>query len=365
MRRPGYYLFLFLLLTACSPMVVHAADQTLTPIPVEQRLVTNAPHATATATPFQPVFSNGVATDIPGGISTGAPADLPQAVSNSTQTSTPTPAMFPSPRPPTPTPWDSGQDFSTGRKNIMVLGSDFRPGGGFRTDVMMLVSINPQDGTVGVVSFPRDLYIYIPGFDDGRINTAMELGGFNTLAETLQYNFGLTIDNYILVDFNNFVAIVDTLDGVDVQVEEPLQDKCDLKWGHYGICSVKPGKIHMYGQDALWYVRSRHTTNDLDRTRREQEVLLAIFNRLMDEKVVRRAPDFYKLFSSSVETNLNMLDILSLIKAAPAIALKDHIRRYSIGQGQVFDSIAPGGAMVLIPNTPAIEEIIHQAVGGN
>lgn len=78
--------------------------------------------------------------------------------------------------------------------NIMVLGSDYRESSGYRTDVMMLVSVNTIKQTVSVVSFPRDLYVPIPGWVTQRLNTAMPHGGFQMLADTLDSNFGIRPD---------------------------------------------------------------------------------------------------------------------------------------------------------------------------
>jgi anionic cell wall polymer biosynthesis LytR-Cps2A-Psr (LCP) family protein len=121
----------------------------------------------------------------------------------------------------------------------------------------------------------------------------------------------------------------------------------------------------MDGQTALWYVRSRHTTNDIDRGRRAQEVLFAIFAKLMSLNAITRLPELYATFQSNVETNLGLDVIAPLMPvASQVIGDTSRIHRYTIGPGQVTDFITEGGAMVLLPNYPAITALLNQAING-
>ena len=115
-------------------------------------------------------------------------------------------------------PVQQGGPLPDGVVNILVLGSDARPGGGFRTDVIMLVSINRNNSTVSVVSFPRDLYVNIPGWMTNRINTAMQVGGFYTMQAHLPDQFRGAPDYYVMTNFNGFKGIIDSMDGIDVKV---------------------------------------------------------------------------------------------------------------------------------------------------
>jgi len=117
----------------------------------------------------------------------------------------------------------------------------------------------------------------------------------------------------------------------------------------------------MDGQTALWYVRSRKSTSDFDRNRRQQEVLLALFNRFLTIDGLSRAPELYDILRENVETDLNLDDILPYVQLAPRLAKEGHIRMYSIGQAEVWNYVAEGGAMVLLPNLEAIYPILQQA----
>ena len=192
----------------------------------------------------------------------------------------------------------------------------------------------------------------------------MVYGGFSLLASTFETNFGVRPDSYVLTNFSGFTDIVNNLGGINVTAASSLTDKCDLPQANWdGYCTVEPGSINMDGDTALWYARARYTTSDFDRTRREQEVLQGIFDKLLSLDAVSRAPELYDLYRKNVEISLSLNDVASLITMAPQLAEPGRIRRYAIGPGQVWDYIVPGsGARVLLQNEPAIRSIIYEAL---
>ena len=316
------------------------------------RLVTVDPNAAATPTPFQPV----TATARPANPST-ATAQVVQATLASTSV-TATSQL------PTPTPKPAAGRYPDNQVRILVLGSDARPGGGFRTDIIILVTINPKTGTVSALSFPRDLWVDLPGWGANRINTAMVYGGFSLMASTLESNFGVRPTHYIMTTFNGFIQVIDSLGGVDVKASQGLRDVCNLPVAVGGYCTVNAGTKHMNGSFALWYVRSRYSSSDFDRERRSQEVLLAAFTKLMSLNAVTRMPELFNIYQKNVETNLTLTDIVGLAGVAPGlISDTSKIHRYSIGPTLVSNWTVPeSGAMVLLPNAALIQQIINQAV---
>jgi LCP family protein required for cell wall assembly len=315
------------------------------------KLVTTDPNATQTPTPFQPVTSTPQFTL----------TALPTATSTITPTARAT-ATKSGPGPIAPTNVPVLGKYPDGQVRILVLGSDARPTGGFRTDIIMLVTINPQQGTATVLSLPRDLWVDLPGWGANRINTAMVYGGFSLMASTMESNLGVRPTNYIMTTFNGFTQIIDSLGGVDVTASKTLTDKCSFTAS--GYCTVRPGVTHMNGQYALWYVRSRYSTNDFDRERRSQEVLQALFSKLMNLNAIARIPELYDIYRKNVETNLSLADVVGLAPVASSL-IKDtsKLRRYTVGPGQVSDWVVPGsGAMVLVPNYALIRPIIMDAV---
>src|SRR5512146_173002 len=172
MTKPLARLALILVLVSIACSLPVYADPSPTPLAVSQLLVTAGPNSTATPTPFQPI---------------GPTATLPPtATLEPTITNTPEPdaAAIPS----LPTPIRISQKMTEGTANLRVLGNDWRPSSGYRTDVILLVSINKGKGTVSIVSFPRDLYVTIPGWGTDRINTAFQRGSFAMMADTFEYN---------------------------------------------------------------------------------------------------------------------------------------------------------------------------------
>lgn len=262
-----------------------------------------------------------------------------------------------------PTPTTHVLQQPKGQVNILLLGSDARPAeGGFRTDVIVLVSLNPEGEFVSAVSFPRDLFVNIPGYGNNRINVAFPFGGFDLLADTFELNFGIRPDHYMLVNFSGFKAVVDSLGGINVQAAQNLSDTCATWIDPSGYCSVGPGQVYMNGEVALWYARSRYSTSDIDRARRSQEVIKAIFNRMMSLDAVLKAPEMYNIYKSYVETDIGLTDIVSLLPLASKVYSSGDIRSYVIGYNQVYDWITPQGAQVLLPDYGLIQEILIEAL---
>jgi LCP family protein required for cell wall assembly len=312
--------------------------------------VTADPNATATATPFQPPAESGAATTpSPAGAATAAlpagPTDVPAT--------------------PTRVPYISRYPKPAGQVNILILGSDFRPNSGYRTDTILLLSINTIKNTAAIVSFPRDLYVDIPGWTMQRINTAQAHGGFELTQQTFEENFGVHPDHYIMTNFQGFKGIIDTLGGVNVYASKSLSDTCDLPQKVRGYCTINPGYNQMNGATALWYVRARHTTSDFDRTRREQEVIQAVFAKLLSLNALTRAPELYNMFKASVETDMSLTDMLALLPVASKFTDLSNLKRYAIDPSLAPGWITPEGADVLVPNLDAIfNTIIAKACYG-
>jgi polyisoprenyl-teichoic acid--peptidoglycan teichoic acid transferase len=318
--------------------------------------------------PFSPVFpedeQQGNALNPSGELSaTLTPFQPLSATYTPTITATILPTLTPTFGPsPTPTPWYQGLKKPDGQVNILVMGSDYRPSSGYRTDVMMLVSINPKQGKVRVVSFPRDLWVTIPGVGEERLNTAQPRGGMSLMADTLESNFGVRPDRYIMTNFDGFKNIVNILGGIEVQTSAPLSDSCDLPQAYGGYCAVGPGPVYMDGETALWYVRSRYTSNDFSRTHRAQEVLAALFKKLVSLDTVSHIPEMFDNFIGNVETDLTLNDVLTLAPMAPALVDSDRIQQYFIGPEHVTGYVVPSsGANVLLPKADLIRDLIIKA----
>ena len=267
---------------------------------------------------------------------------------------------------PTPAPLPSGVI------DIMLLGTDRRPPHeGWRTDTMILVSIDPEDKIVSMVSIPRDLYVAVPGYGKTRLNLADNIGeaqyypggGPALLRATLEENLGMTFDHYIRIDFQGFVEVIDTLGGIDVDVQCPTE-----LWvpnmkspGEYLLLRTVPATMqHMDGELALIYSRCRGHTPVLDRDRRQREVLVAIRDRVVELGIPGLLPRLFELLNSmqrNVQTDLEPAEILSLAQ------LITQIPPQSINQRTLDLSVAPQwttpeGAWVMLPDRQSIKELM-------
>ena len=262
------------------------------------------------------------------------------------------------------------------RVNILVMGVDRRPSEGkdapTRTDVMMIMTLDPYSKSAGVLSIPRDLFVPIPvrqGFVlHDRINTANVYGvvydypgGGPALAkETVQYNFGVRIHYYLMVDFEGFKRLVDSIGGVDVEVEKPIVDYL-YPTPDYDTMSIyiPEGAQHLDGERTLWYVRSRHQDSDFGRIHRQQQVLLEIRQRLLQLDMLPRLPQLWGEFKDAVQTDLSLSEILSLAKMARDIGTENIVGK-SLEDPYVTSAVTSEGADVLLPNRDKVRGVIDE-----
>jgi len=237
---------------------------------------------------------------------------------------------------------------------IALLGSDGSLPVAGRTDSIILAFLQREAGRASLVSVPRDLYVYQPGIGMQRINTALQTGGEELLLETIEYNLGVRPQHWILTDFDGFIHLVDDLGGIDVLVTRPLPEDC------FGVPS---GKVHMNGHVALCYARSRFSTDDFDRSRRQQEVLRALLRRLLSPDALASLPARYERFRDSFQTDLAWDDIAAALPFAMRLQQNDGITYLPIGWDQVSLWQEPqSGATVLLPQPIAIRAILEQAL---
>jgi anionic cell wall polymer biosynthesis LytR-Cps2A-Psr (LCP) family protein len=177
------------------------------------------------------------------------------------------------------------------------------------------------------------------------------------MQDTFEYNFGVRPDYYSMINFYGFQKLIDSLGGIDVEVAHTLTDQ-RTGLGYY---TVNPGTVHMDGDTALWYVRSRYSTNDFDRTVRQQEVVTALIKRLVSFDLVTKFPRLYKQFQDTIETNLTLNEITPLLPIADNF-FRGEIGRFSIDSSYVSNWITPGGAQVLLPNKTAIQALLKVAL---
>jgi len=258
--------------------------------------------------------------------------------------------------------------------NIVLLGSDTtNPQNSGRTDVIMVVSVNHAHRSVALLSIPRDLYVYVPGWGFQRINTVFAYGetaaagnGPALLFETLRYNLGIEVAYYARVDFNDFRAIIDAVGGIDIAVDCPIEDwrlreselevTDEANWEMY---TLPIGIHHMDGDLALWYVRSRRTSNDIDRGLRQQEVIRSLWQHIRNLGLLSQLPDIWLQLVEIVETDIPLTELASLTPLALDL---DSSRVSSFNfrlNEEVTDWLSPEGERVLVPDRAAVEDLIR------
>ncbi len=239
--------------------------------------------------------------------------------------------------------------------NIVLLGSDKRPGGGaWRTDSMIIVSVDMVNNVIRLLSIPRDLWVYIPGWGHNRINTADLWGelaqkgtGPEWVKQTIYHNLGIPIHHYVRVDFQGFMKVIDTVGGIDVDVECPLPD-----------INLAAGMHHMDGQQALRYARSRYSTNDFDRGRRQRKVLMALWEQALTLDIIPRLPELWWTMANSFQTDLSLEQVINLAYVGVQLEPQRILSR-SIGPGQVQSWVTPEGAAVLLPRQEELRAMLE------
>jgi LCP family protein required for cell wall assembly len=210
-----------------------------------------------------------------------------------------------------------------------------------------------------MLSLPRDLWVSIPGFEYGKINTAYQLGeayklpggGPGLAMDTVERLIGVPVQYYTLIDFYVFERFIDEIYGVKIDVPEEIY--VDIFDDDKGKIRIEPGTQVLPGRHALAYARARNTEGaDFDRAQRQQQVIMGIRNRLLEPKVISeliaKAPDLYNELSSGINTNFSFDDLMKLGWLAQQIETED-IYQGIIGEKQVNFGKSPDGLDVLKP----------------
>lgn len=247
------------------------------------------------------------------------------------------------------------------------------------TDMLMLVAVNRTANTVSMLSIPRDLYVYIPGHDMRKINTAyyygetehVEGGGVEQLKYVIEYNLGVKVDYYAHVNFTGFLNIIDTLGGIDIAVDCTIRD-WKLKERHlnklmeenYEMFVLPTGLQHIDADTALWYVRSRKTSSELDRGRRQQDVLRAVWRKIRQQDLLSTLPTLWEQATTYIDTDLTLPDVLGYVPMATNINAESLTSyRFKLGThiSNAF-SPAPEQAWILVPNRDEVQALLKQFV---
>lgn len=208
---------------------------------------------------------------------------------------------------------------SSSVKNILLLGVDARAdeeAEQTRSDTMMLVSFDTKHRCIKIVSFLRDTWCYIPSLGyEQRLNAACSSGGYQGVVDAIEYNFGVAIDGYAVVDFEMFKVLVDSIGGVEVEVTEEEANEVTNHPSRYGNVTLDAGKYKLSGEQALAYCRIRKIDTDFMRTQRQRTVMSAILSEAKSGNPFK----LYKMASNSapyIVTDLTKGEITKLVGMA-------------------------------------------------
>lgn len=261
--------------------------------------------------------------------------------------------------------------------NILLLGTDARMGEAIgRTDAIILVHLNPRARQVSLLSFPRDLWVDIPGFSKGRINSVYAIGerrmgpgyGAALLKETVQQLVGIPVDYFVLVNFEGFKTIIDELGGVTIDVQKPIHDRAfpmDEFAGDLRTMEVQfeSGAQVMDGTRALIYARTRHADSDFGRNQRQQQVLLAIFNKVREQGVMAHLThldEYTAAMRDYLRTDIPRDEMIRLAQVGARLDI-ENIQRYAIDPSAIITLDSPDA---FAADPTALRRIVEQMTAG-
>ena len=264
-------------------------------------------------------------------------------------------------------------DTVDGIRNILLVGLDARPGEGrSRSDTIIVLTVDGNKNEIRMTSFLRDSYVTLPGRGNNRINAAWVYGGFDLLKETLEYNYGLTVDEYVAVDLTLLTDMLDELGGLTLTVVSEKQlaaingviDGYNYQF-HLEANSdflTHTGEQHMNGKQAQAYARYRRGESDFQRTQRQREVLWLVFEKLRDMSII----ELSRLASMAMErmdTNLTLSDIISLIPIMYNMYDASFDQLYLPYEGE-YQSKTISGMAVIVPNLEAARRRLEAFING-
>ena len=198
--------------------------------------------------------------------------------------------------------------------NVLLIGADSRKGTNTgNTDTMLLVSLNKKTKQIKLVSFMRDSYLYIEGKNNSycsKLNAAFSMGGPETLMTTIENNYKIEIDNFVMVNFESFKAIIEAMDGVTVDVKKYEANYANNR---YKLSMPYGDDVTLNGEEALAFCRIRgcDADGDISRTRRQRSVINAIINRVTSASV-SDLNKYLNVLLPYVYTGFKRSEILSL-----------------------------------------------------
>ncbi len=263
----------------------------------------------------------------------------------------------------------------SGWENILLLGGDARQMDKYdRTDTMIILSINRDEALVKMTSIMRDTWVHIEGHGNAKINAANVYGGPELAIKTVNECFGTDIEDYVLVNMEDLVEIIDMLGGVDIEVSESERRQINDYVEHYfnevkGASDYEgetvlneTGMVHLNGLLAMSYCRDRYTDSDYGRVMRQQEVLLAMADKAQNldvDELTEVAGDIYSIINTSMDEE----EIKSLATAFMVMEV-DQVEQFRVPADGTFDSGTFSGTWMIKPNLQENQKLLKEFIYG-
>lgn len=235
----------------------------------------------------------------------------------------------------------------------LLLGAEDGQSG--RTEAIHLVLFNEGLALASVVSIPSTLYVFIPGHNMQRLNTAYALGGFSLLSDTLAYNFGLRPERFVLAHATEFGWLVDDLGGVNMSILMPIREACG---------GIPSGRQQMNGKKLLCYVSFLSDGDEIDRARRQQQALQLLLNKAVQEGRPAKLPTLYLSYKERFVTNISLDEAIGKIPLILRLGDPARVHYFLIGTHETQSWTLPdnGHSQVLLPRANAISKTLDDAL---
>lgn len=259
------------------------------------------------------------------------------------------------------------------RVNFLILGMRGKddPNGGLLADSSIIVSLRPYDSKIALISIPRDLFVYMPGLNESRkLNEAYEIGEKQTPGKGLEYTrsifsnvSGIPVHFAVIVNFKAFKDLVDSLGGVELNLPRPFVEAVPFE---EGSISLPAGRQTIDGDTALLYTRARMSSSDFDRSRRQQEVIKAIYGKIAKTGIILNPYRLNKLLNimeANTRTDMQVWEMEEVIKLFSR--LKDtSIKTKVIDTGEekfLYSTFNSDKAFILLPTGDNYDKI-HETI---
>ncbi len=250
--------------------------------------------------------------------------------------------------------------------SILLMGTDARPDEGVasRTDTLIVAILDMEAASVTLISIPRDLWVYIPGYGESRINTAYFLGQFeNNGAElarqTVSGTLGIPINYTMTLDFSGFHRLVDAIGGIAINVPTAIDDWAypDENYGTFHL-EIPAGPQRMDGERTLQYARTRHGNSDFDRSARQQAIIHAIRRQLLKPEQLPRLPGYLMQGASEVSTTLTLPDLFYVARFLRTLE-GERIFTHIIEPPLLWGGVTADGQQVLLYDPYSLQQAIQ------